>query len=94
MDRPLHYDGQFHILRDGRITDTFRTEKAALNRYREMLNEIGHQPAPAGPEQPAALVSLGAAWAPLFRLAAGDTPCTLRLRPRPSSKPHPPTAHS
>lgn len=37
-------DGQYHVVRDGRIVKSFRSEKAALRLYRALIEELGGYP--------------------------------------------------
>lgn len=37
-------DGLFYLVRHGKITGDFPTERLALKRYKEILEEIGYQP--------------------------------------------------
>lgn len=37
-------DGKFHILRDGEVLESFKLEKTAVARFREIAQEIGFSP--------------------------------------------------
>jgi len=40
-------DGLFYLLKKGRVLESFRSEEAAVMKFRQMVSEIGYQP----PEQ-------------------------------------------
>lgn len=39
-------DGMFYLVHDGRTLGHYRTEREALARFREVVEEIGYQPEP------------------------------------------------
>lgn len=44
-------DGRFHIVKAGRVIQSFRSRKLAEERFRQVLAESGFKPEPPRPEQ-------------------------------------------
>jgi len=44
-------DGRYYLLDDGRVLETFSSQKKAVRRFRELLRERGYQPPESKPEK-------------------------------------------